>query len=111
MKKYAPIYTLLLILVVNACKGQDKVRQSKDTTRPATAITFPGPDSGVRHIKQDKKGNIWIASNDGIFKYDGKAFTNITGKISSAPFFTVLEDRKGNFWFASLAGVFYYDGT
>jgi len=69
------------------------------------------PNGIVRNIIQDRKGNIWIASWEGIFKYDGKSFTNITGKVSSARFFSALEDRKGNLWFGSIgSGVYYYNG-
>src|SRR6202012_1836434 len=75
------------------------------------AIMSQGPNKLVRTIKQDRKGNIWLASAKGIFKYDGKSFTNITNKVSSASFFSVLEDKKGNFWFSSVgSGVYAYDG-
>lgn len=113
MKKYAHIYTLFLMVVFNtSCKGQNKTDLSKDNARSETVFTSLGPDSGVRNIKQDKKGNIWIATYTGVFRYDGKSFTNITSKVSSAGFISVLEDRKGNFWFASLgSGVFHYDGV
>lgn len=71
----------------------------------------PGPGRITRNIIQDRKGNIWMAAFDGIFKYDGKSFTNITGKMSQARFFSILEDSKGNLWFGSIgAGVYYYDG-
>lgn len=74
-------------------------------------FTSHGPKSITRNIIQDKKGNIWIAAFDGIFRYDGKSFTNITSKVDSARFFSVLEDRKGNLWFGSIgSGVYYYDG-
>jgi ligand-binding sensor domain-containing protein len=69
------------------------------------------PEAITRNIIQDKKGNIWLASAKGIFKYDGKALTHITDKVSSARFSSVLEDRKGNFWFGSAgSGVYNYDG-
>ncbi|MFI5139785.1 MAG: two-component regulator propeller domain-containing protein [Sphingobacteriales bacterium] len=52
-----------------------------------------------------------MAAFDGIFRYDGKSFTNITSKVSSARFFSVLEDKKGNLWFGSIgSGVYRYDG-
>ncbi|WP_436491630.1 ligand-binding sensor domain-containing protein [Chitinophaga sp. ARDCPP14] len=70
-----------------------------------------GPTSITRNIMQDRKGNIWIASWEGVFRYDGKSFTNITSKVSTARFFSVLEDSKGNLWFGSIgSGVYYYDG-
>ncbi|MDB5060533.1 MAG: histidine kinase [Mucilaginibacter sp.] len=76
-----------------------------------SVITSAGPNSIVRTIIQDRKGNIWIAAFDGIFRYDGKSFTNVTSKVSSARFFSVLEDRRGNLWFGSIGlGVYYYDG-
>ncbi len=69
------------------------------------------PTRITRNIIQDRKGNIWIASWEGIFRYDGKSFTNVTSKVSSARFFSVLEDRKGNLWFGSIgSGVYYYNG-
>src|SRR3989337_1468619 len=93
-----------MFVLYSSCKGQNKT-VTKDV------ITFHGPNSITRTMKQDRKGNIWIASWEGIFRYDGKSFTNVTSKVSSARFFSVLEDRKGNFWFASVgSGVYYYDG-
>jgi len=86
-------------------KGVEAVAGIKDT------IITHAPNSIVRTIKQDAKGNIWIASWEGVFKYNGKSFTNVTSNVSSARFFSVLQDSKGNFWFASVgSGVYYYDG-
>jgi ligand-binding sensor domain-containing protein len=48
---------------------------------------------------------------EGVFRYDGKSFTNITSEVSLARFFSLLEDRNGNFWFGSIgSGVYYYNG-
>ncbi|MES1225213.1 MAG: two-component regulator propeller domain-containing protein [Bacteroidota bacterium] len=57
--------------------------------------------SMVRNVKQARNGDILIASYLGVFRYDGKLFTNITSAISSPSFWDVLEDRKGNLWFAT----------
>lgn len=52
-----------------------------------------------------------MAAFDGIFRYDGKSFSNISSEVSQARFFSILEDRKQNFWFGSIgSGVYYYDG-
>ncbi|MDB5024889.1 MAG: histidine kinase [Mucilaginibacter sp.] len=112
--KYAHVYVLFLMFVFNiSCEGQNKTGLSNENTKSETegVTTFQGPNGVVRTIKQDRKGNIWVASSEGIIRYDGKSFTNITNKVSSARFFSVLEDREGNFWFASVgSGVYYYDG-
>src|ERR1700761_6680833 len=114
LKNRAHIYTLLLMLVTYTyCQGQNKTNLSNETINSETkeVIMSQGPNKLVRTIKQNRKGNIWLASAKGIFKYDGKSFTNITNKVSSASFFSVLEDRKGTFWFSSVSsGVYAYDG-
>ncbi len=112
--------TLIFVLLLFGCnqantsnKGENQTTVPKDTIKSDTkdSIPFHGPTSIVRTIIQDRKGNIWMASWEGIFRYDGKSFTNITDTVSSARFFSVLEDKKGNFWFGTIGeGVYYYDG-
>ncbi|MFD0749834.1 two-component regulator propeller domain-containing protein [Mucilaginibacter calamicampi] len=100
MSNTKQIFTLFLLLAFCTL--------SKAQNRSNTAS---GPKNITRSIIQDKKGNIWLASSEGIFKYDGQTFTNITGKENSARFSSVLEDSKGNLWFGSLgSGVYNYDG-
>lgn len=113
MKIYANIYILLLSLIVyTSCTGQNKTDLPKDDIISRKKHGIPiVPNNITRNIKQDRKGNIWIAAFDGIFRYDGTSFTNITNRATSARFFSVLEDRSGNFWFSSVgSGVYYYDG-
>lgn len=109
--KYALVSVLLVMVVFcNSSKGQNKTDLPKENSKSETDITSPEFSSVTRTIKQDRKGNMWIATFGGVFRYDGKSFTNITSQVSSAPFFSVLEDRKGNFWFSSVgSGVYYYD--
>ncbi len=58
----------------------------------------------VRGIMQDKEGYLWIATKDGLNKYDGYQITvyrNNPKDINSLPdnYVTqVVEDDKGNFW-------------
>ena len=114
MKSYPQIYALFLMFVFyTSCKGQNKTGLPKENIKSETksVATSAEPKYIIRNIIQDRNGNIWIAAYDGIFRYDGKSFTNITNKVSSARFFSVLEDRKGNLWFGSIgSGVYYYDG-
>ena len=109
-----PVYALLLLFVSGpSFDGQNNGAPPKDKIRSNTGVAIPscGSNNSTRTIRQDRKGNIWIASLEGIIRYDGKSFTNMTGKVTSSPFVSVLEDRKGNFWFASMgSGVYYYDG-
>jgi ligand-binding sensor domain-containing protein len=128
--KHIHVYALVLMSVLLTSYGQSKTDRSKENINPI-AIGYKSKDpvtSYVWDIEQDRKGNIWFATSDGVFRYDarlparagsdgndgvgqGKSFTNITGKLISKPVFSIFEDRKGNFWFGTYgAGVFYYDG-
>lgn len=108
------LYCLMIMLagVVNFGLQAQQTNTFQEAIATKTVASSQGPKGIVRTIKQDRKGTIWIASWEGVFKYDGKSFTNVSSKVSSARFFSVLEDSKGNFWFASIgSGVYYYDGN
>src|SRR5580704_1464044 len=113
MIRYIDKYVLLLMLIFCSSCGQNQAEGKKIIVNSETkgVITAYGPQWITRNIIQDRKGNIWIAAFNGVFRYDGKSFTNITSKVSSARFFSLLEDRKSNLWFGSIgSGVYYYDG-
>ena len=111
--KYIQVYTLFLMFVFLTSCGQNQTNVPGDHIKSDTKdySHFLGPNSMVRNVKQARNGDILIASYRGVFRYDGKSFTNITTKISSPSFWDVLEDRKGNLWFATRdSGVYCYDG-
>ncbi len=133
---------LLLLILTTSCNGQDKAHLQEEGPRQEQSrtdlprdskrqpesnltdvdpwfvesqaiVTSSGPSSITRNILQDRKGSIWLATWEGIIRYDGKSFTNVTNKESLRRFraFCVLEDRKGNIWFGTIgAGVYRYDG-
>jgi len=106
MTKYA---LFLLLVFYISCSGHNNSGGAKAETKDLSASQ--GPKGIVRNIVQDRNGNIWIAAFDGIFRYDGRSFTNVTGKVSSAKFFAVLVDSKGILWCGSMGGgVYRYDG-
>ncbi|MEB2774314.1 two-component regulator propeller domain-containing protein [Algoriphagus sp. D3-2-R+10] len=124
MIKYFPVYTLLWILVLHtSCKEQNQKNVPQDNIKSSReepysksqqeAATSKVPNSMVRNVKQARNGDILIAASwSGVFRYDGKSFTNLTNsKIGSHRFWDVLEDRRGNLWFASTdSGVYNYNG-
>ncbi|MDN3671791.1 two-component regulator propeller domain-containing protein [Flavobacterium branchiarum] len=113
MKRYLQIHILLLMLFLYTSCQQKRIEGEKiiinsETKRVITPDELP---SLSRNIIQDRKGNIWIATFTGVFRYDGNSFTNITSKVIPFRFFSILEDKKGNFWFGSIgSGAYYYDG-
>ena len=97
------LFALLSMAVfLSSCK-QKQTYAPPDIIRSETkdSVSFYGPTGMVRHVKQARHGDILIASYTGVWRYDGKLFTNITSAIKSPSFWDVLEDRKGNLWFGS----------
>ncbi|CAD0219769.1 two-component regulator propeller domain-containing protein [Chryseobacterium sp. JV274] len=121
--KHLHLYVLLIFVFYISC-GQNQTKVSQENIKSGRANysesqlkeaeTSKVPMSMVRNVKQDRNGNILIASYFGVFRYDGTSFTNLTGKISSpcfSSFWDVLEDRKGNLWLGTKdSGVYYYNG-
>jgi ligand-binding sensor domain-containing protein len=122
MKKLVKLFTLFLIPFFHTSCGQNQTNSPKDNIKSETkdTVTSYGPNNMVRNVKQDRNGNILIAASwGGVFRYDGKSFTNLTSsKIGSRRFWDVLEDRKGNLWLTawdfstrpSKPGVYRYNG-
>jgi ligand-binding sensor domain-containing protein len=128
--KYVLIYTLFLMSVFHtSCEqNQPEVKKNIIKSEPKDTVNsyephlifrkIYTPHLMVHSIKQDRNGNILIAGSNlnssvlgGVFRYDGKSFTNLTSKLGLHRFWDVLEDRRGNLWFASLdSGVYYYNG-
>jgi ligand-binding sensor domain-containing protein len=71
-------------------------------------------ESGNVHCNlQDKAGNIWFStSGEGVYRYDGKSFTNFTKKdgLSDNDVCEIIEDKAGNILFGTGRGICKYNG-
>ena len=101
--KYILTFVLLSMFVLHTSCKQKPTYPAPDIIRIEIkdSVSSYGPDRMVRHVKQARNGDILIASYTGVWRYDGKLFTNITSAIKSPSFWDVLEDGKGNLWFGS----------
>jgi ligand-binding sensor domain-containing protein len=65
------------------------------------------PHNVINQILQDKKGFIWLATYNGISKYDGYTFKNYKSKPSDKVFMKknridrIVEDKIGRIWIRS----------
>ena len=105
--KYLNVYAFLIFVFCASCKGQEKTADLNDT------VNFKGRNKMIRNVKNAKDGSILLAASfSGIFRYDGKSFTNLTSKIGPRRFWNVHEDRHGNVWCATTdSGVYCYNGA
>jgi ligand-binding sensor domain-containing protein len=127
MKKYVSqthAFTLFVLIIFGtSCNGQVQKERPKEEVSASKirAETWPklirtqGSKNGdnVNSSLQDRADNLWFGTtNEGLYKYDGKAFTQFTvanGLISNAISF-LLEDRDGRLWIGTDIGVCVYDG-
>jgi ligand-binding sensor domain-containing protein len=60
----------------------------------------------IGSIAEDKKGNIWFATDHGVLKYNAGHFKLFTEKqgLSSNGVFSVEADDEGNIWIGTNTG-------
>lgn len=121
MKVCFPLYLVILFASLVACNGQERAKQSPNsslgfTSTPAkadTSYTTNAPARITRKIRKNKEGGLLMAAFEDVMLYDGKSFAKIpkTDSFKSVDAFDALQDSKGYIWIASTHhGVFRYDG-
>ncbi len=135
--KHTPTLLLLLALTaMSACTSQPQQTADTQSTPPAADTdskqapekpdvdpyfnessgisSNTGPQVIARNILQDSKGGFWLATWDGLMRYDGSTFTNVTNQegLRRHRAFSLLEDHQENIWLGTIgAGVYRYDGN
>jgi ligand-binding sensor domain-containing protein/serine phosphatase RsbU (regulator of sigma subunit) len=67
-------------------------------------VNIPGQqDMGFTAIVPDNKNNLWLATSEGICKYNGFAYRKYKSKngLASDKLMCGFQDREGNFWFGT----------
>ena len=67
----------------------------------------------VRALTQDRMGNLWMGTDDGLTRYDGKYFSHYTTEqgLNNNLILSVFRDSKENLWFGTFnGGVTRFDG-
>lgn len=119
------VFTLLTIpLMVTSCNGQVKKDLLNENASKPKIISEGQPklltnlgsfkDKGynVNGSLLDKNGNLWFATTgDGVYKYDGKLFTQFTTPIGTNSLLNsvFLEDKSGKIWIGTNDGVCVYE--
>ncbi|MCB0633547.1 MAG: histidine kinase [Saprospiraceae bacterium] len=68
------------------------------------------PSSEVHDIIQDQRGYLWIATDNGVSRFDGYKFKNYGAKqgLKNNVVFHLQEDHEGRIWMQTLSGNLYY---
>lgn len=70
------------------------------------------PQNSIFSIMQDSKGFIWLGTEAGASKFDGKFFKNYSAKdgLFSGTVRAIHEDQDGQIWFGIINGLAKFDG-
>ncbi len=122
------IYSILQdktgIVWVGTNKGLNRFKENKFISIPIVlsnnnpayfnnSINISTPtENTVWCMMQDKNGTIWFGTDDGVYCYDGKAFSRFLenqflineDSLELKGIFSILEAKNGNIWFAECAG-------
>lgn len=73
-------------------------------------VTQGLPGNVVYDVLQDSKGYLWLATENGVSRFDGKLFRNYTLRegLADNEIFKIREDYKGRVWFLSYNGRLSY---
>jgi signal transduction histidine kinase/ligand-binding sensor domain-containing protein/DNA-binding response OmpR family regulator len=89
-------------------------------TLNAERVRIFTPDDGLSNshitkIYQDSQGYIWVATENGLNKFNGYNFTAYFEQINDSTslkgnyVYDILEDSQGIFWVGTMRGLFQYD--
>ena len=108
LKKYIILFTLFVVVTNSFCQAS-KVRLKNLSTQNGLS------QSTVIAIQQDKMGQMWFGTRDGLNKYDGTNFTvfrnnpNDSLSISNNDILAIEEDSKGGIWVGTYNGLNSYN--
>ena len=114
------LYLICLLVFITSCKGQTKAQADSVNATTTTVggqpkmIRTQGVTSGnITCELQDRNGNLWFStSGEGVYRYDGKSFTNFTTKDGLCNNYTstIIQDKSGKILIGTSTGICKYDG-
>ena len=99
------LYTLLWLISVSVSASQYRYFDVNDGLS----------SSNITSVTQDREGYLWIATEDGLNRFDGNSFVvyrnipNDSTSLINNHVMKIYEDSRGRFWVATLTGLCLYD--
>ncbi|MCP4216089.1 MAG: hypothetical protein GY765_15670 [bacterium] len=110
-----PQLTMSILTMSQIRDGSIYVGTADELFRLQNGVLSPLPFKGsfpyAACILEDRRGNLWIAYDSGIFKYSqkGDSIYNVrNGKLRSNRIFTLFENGNGSIWVGCKAGLSRY---
>lgn len=101
MKQFLSIFCLLTTFLLPTHASANDLAFTSSPTLEKIVSSDKGAIGAVTSIVQDQKGFLWLAMSNGLFRYDGEVFKQITLPQQAHPFDLVLTDET-TLWIATL---------
>ena len=100
-----PCYPAGLLVVLIAAAYAERLPVRTYTTSDGLAHDV------VYRIVPDRRGFLWMCTEQGLSRFDGYQFTNYTTAqgLPQSPVLDFLETRRGQYWIATGAGLYRFD--
>ena len=107
MKKHAFLLTLLFnFFYSNICFSNEILKFEK-----IKSIESVLPTKSIKNILYDKEGYFWIATDKGLFRFDGYKLINFKSGLKTPDLLTsneitcISEDKKNKLWLGTINGI------
>ncbi|MBT4500067.1 MAG: hypothetical protein HOC74_20230, partial [Gemmatimonadetes bacterium] len=111
---YRDTHHTLWLATIGGLIRIDSTSASSRDFKSRTVFTAADGLSGtwVLSIYEDRHGNLWFGTTDGVSKYEYEEFTTFTEADGLGANFvaSITEDLEGEIWFATTKGASRYDG-
>ncbi len=92
-----------------ACEEGGLYKTNADNKYQLERVPMNGPleKARVKGLAHDKKGRVWIASSNGIARYDGKSFYTLQEKdgLINNKVNCIYNDSKNQIWCGTVSGI------
>lgn len=109
LDKYTLSFFLFCLLIIPALGSIEDVEKSIFFKK--INVEHGLSQASINCFYEDELGFIWIGTDDGLNRFDGKEFTiykwqrNNTNCISNSTIFDISSDNSGNMWIATASGL------
>ena len=112
MKSKSPVFLIGYLFILLSFTGSKTFAQSIFLQHYSTKNGLPS--NNCYYSLQDSKGYIWVATDAGVSRFDGRVFENfsIDDGLPDNQILQLKEDSSGKIWFLALNGQisYFYNG-
>ena len=117
---FAFLLRLLVVCAVFACvvpsaRGLDPTKRVSQYVHDVWNTTDGLPQDSVNAMAQTPDGYLWVATQEGLARFDGLNFTTVDAYTTRGTLqnfvHTVFADRRGTLWAGASGGLLRYDGN